>query len=266
MIGCNDPGYLRDQQYRDASNLNARIEVHRRFSTNAYPWALWVFDQFELPETARVLEVGCGPGSLWQGNRDRIPAGWQITLSDFSAGMLAEARSNLDQRFSFQQADIQQLPFDDDSFDAVIANHMLYHVPDLDRGLREVRRVLKPDGKLYAATNGLKHLAEIELLLQQFDPTLTGGFAIRGVFALENAAALVGRHFEQVALRRYEDSLIVTEAEPLAAYICSGRIGEQIGSRRPALVAFLEAQIATHGAIPITKSSGLFVAHKYTHM
>lgn len=263
MIGCNDPGYLKGQQYRDSSNLNARIELHQRFSTNTYPWANWVFDQFELPENAQVLEVGCGPGSLWQANGERIPQSWQITLSDFSPGMLADARRNLaevDHEFSFEEANVQELPFHDGEFDAVIANHMLYHVPDRDQGLREIRRVLKPQGKLYAATNGIRHLDEIEWLLQRFDPTLKGGFAIRGAFTLENGAMQLGQHFANIDLRRYEDGLIVTEAEPLAAYICSGAIGDQIADRRAKLVAFIENEIAKHGAVRITKSSGIFVA------
>ncbi len=263
MIGCNDPGYLKGKQYRDSSNLNARIELHQRFSTNPYPWANWVFDQFDLPENAQILEVGCGPASLWQANGERIPPGWQITLSDFSAGMLADARRTLadvEHQFSFEEANVQELPFHEGQFDALIANHMLYHVPDRERGLREIRRVLKPQGKLYAATNGVRHLAEIEWLLQRFDPALKDGFAVRGAFTLENGTTQLGQHFANIELRRYEDGLIVTEAEPLAAYICSGMIGEKIGDRRTELVAFIENEIATHGAVRITKSSGIFVA------
>lgn len=70
------------KQYRTSVNLDARMALHARFSTNPYPWMRWVFDHFALPAECRVLELGCGTGALWAANRERIPAGWDITLSD----------------------------------------------------------------------------------------------------------------------------------------------------------------------------------------
>src|SRR5579862_8181957 len=124
MADFNDPRYLREEQYRDASNLNARIELHRRFGTNATKWNTWIFDQFRLPAAGRILELGCGPGLLWQANLERIPRGWEVTLSDFSPGMLAEARRNLGEhadRFYFREVDAQAIPYADGAFEGVIA-------------------------------------------------------------------------------------------------------------------------------------------------
>ena len=59
-------------QYRDASNLNARIALHERFSTNPRSLPLWIFDQLELPDDARILEIGCGPENLWADNAERL--------------------------------------------------------------------------------------------------------------------------------------------------------------------------------------------------
>src|SRR6187549_3038005 len=94
MARIDDPTYLLHDQYRTSGNLQARIDFHVRFSTNPYGWQLWVFDHLRLPAEARILEIGCGAGSLWLENRSRVPAGWEITLSDLSAGMLAQARRN----------------------------------------------------------------------------------------------------------------------------------------------------------------------------
>src|SRR5664279_3735129 len=89
MSKMTDQHYLKTEQYKDASNLNARIEIHKRFSTNPRGWNAWVFDTLEtLPAQARVLELGCGPAYLWAANAGRIPAGWDITLSDLSGGRL----------------------------------------------------------------------------------------------------------------------------------------------------------------------------------
>src|SRR5262249_52405517 len=102
--------YLRMHQYGDASNLNARIALHTRFSTNRYGWHRWVYDHLldALGPEACILEVGCGPADLWRRNEARIPPNWRITLSDYSPGMIAEARRSLQQsnleRFRFVEA------------------------------------------------------------------------------------------------------------------------------------------------------------------
>ena len=74
-MSFTDQAYLREEQYRDDANLRARLDLHRRFSTNPQPWHRWVFDQLDLPDEADILEVGCGPGELWLQNLDRIPPG-----------------------------------------------------------------------------------------------------------------------------------------------------------------------------------------------
>src|SRR5439155_8279412 len=108
--------------------------------------------------------------------------------------------------------------FDDSTFDAVIANHMLYHVPDRESALAEIRRVLRPDGRFYAATVGRNHLRELSALVTRFAPDWVSWAAAEGdpeAFVLENGADQVGRWFPRVELRRYEDELVVTEAGPL---------------------------------------------------
>jgi ubiquinone/menaquinone biosynthesis C-methylase UbiE len=255
-----DQTYLREQ-YKNASNLNDRIQLHVRFSTNPYDFHMWVFDQLKLAPDSRVLELGCGPGSLWRPNLARIPSGWQITLTDFSPGMLAEARANLagTHPFAFEQADAQAIPFADASFDAVIANHMLYHVPDRAKAFAEIRRVLRPSGRFYAATNGENHLRELHELVQQFDSTI--GLWNRMTFRLEGGAAELATQFPHVLLHRYESALVVTEAAPLVAFIASMIGAELTGARRAEFTQLVEQRIAADGAIHITKDTGLFEAY-----
>ena len=104
----NDREYLA-KQYRNASNLKTRLSLHQRFSINPYGWHRWVFDKFNLPPVRRILELGCGPGTLWSENIERIPIGWEIILSDFSAGMVKEASSNLEKYPQFQFRVIDRL-------------------------------------------------------------------------------------------------------------------------------------------------------------
>lgn len=254
-------------QYRTSENLDARIALHARFSVNPTPWARWLFDHIMLPPACRVLELGCGTGGLWAANQEWIPAGWDITLSDFSPGMLAQAQATLAavaHPFAFEVVDAQAIPYADGTFDAVIANHMLYHVPDLPRALAEIQRVLKPGGVLFASTVGERHMAEMWALVEPFRLGITARLgAVTGAFTLENGAAQLAAHFEGIARFDYEDCLLVAEAAPLAAYIRSTQIVQArplSAAEEAALSAEIAARIAAEGAFHITKASGLFVA------
>jgi len=164
MPRLTDQAYLLTDQYGDESNLNARVYVHQRFRTNSYPWQRRVFDHFDLPGRCDTLDVGCGPGHLWTENGDRLPPRWTIVVSDPSFGMVERARINLggaSRPFRYRVLDAQNIPFPDDSFDAVIASHVLYHVPDRGAALYEMKRVLRSGGRLYAATSSPTSLVTV---------------------------------------------------------------------------------------------------------
>jgi ubiquinone/menaquinone biosynthesis C-methylase UbiE len=256
-----DQGYLLTDQYRDATKLDARVQLHVRFSSNKYGWQSWVFDHLlHLPVECRLLELGCGPGHLWRDNQQRIPAGWDITLSDFSAGMLRQAKENLGsiaRDFAFEVVDALAIPFDDATFDAVIANHMLYHVPDRTRVLSEIRRVLKPGGRFVASTVGESHLRELSDLVRRFDAGLIF-WGMTDTFTLENGHAQIEQWFSDVTLSRYEDELIITEPEPLNAFILSGPSIPQ--DRREAFTRFVEAEMKAQPTFRVTKDTGIFEA------
>ncbi len=266
MPDLNDSAHLLEKQYRDASNLNARIDLHQRYSVNEYDWFHWISDHFDIPPAARILELGCGPAVLWQNNLHRIPEGWDITLSDFSPGMVETAHKNLADSphdFHFQQIDAQDIPFPDDSFDTVIANHMLYHVPDRERALAEIRRVLKPGGRFYATTVGDGHMAELRDLIERFAGDVAHPWRKehRPTFTLENGAEQLSPWFDHVSRYIFEDSLLVTDVEPLIAYIRSMASHFDFGDDiYAAMAAAVDEEINTQGCFKISKSSGLFVA------
>ena len=265
-----DAEYLKNEQYQDSGNLNARAELHRRFSSNKSGWHPWVFQQLALTPNCRVLECGCGPGWLWRDQLDRLPAGCTVTLTDFSPGMVAEAEKALasaGHNFHFETADIQSLRFEDDSFDVVVANHMLYHVPDRAKALAEVRRVTRPEGRFIAATNGQDHMRQLgefsQILLpdNQHRTLSKHREQVSAAFSLENGREQLTLYFSQVSLYLFQDSLEVTEAAPLLAYAASMMGGEAILTDELKAMAarWIEAEIEKNGAIHITKSSGLFI-------
>jgi SAM-dependent methyltransferase len=266
MSKFTDQQYLKTDQYKDSSNLNARVEIHRRFSTNPYGWFNWVFDRLlKLPKKTKILELGCGPAYIWKECSNRIPAGWDITLSDLSSGMLDSAWRNLvvtGRAYNFKEIDAQSIPFADETFDAVIANHMLYHVPDKAKALAEIKRVLKIGGHFFATTVGDNHLKEITDWFRRIHKSeVWDSFA--NLFTLENGLAQLKPFFPNVTLSRYEDNLHVTELEPLIAYFRSGvRAGELSEDEFAKLQVDLKKELKEKGRIFITKDSGLFEAVK----
>jgi ubiquinone/menaquinone biosynthesis C-methylase UbiE len=266
MPSFTDQQYLKGDQYKDSTNLDARVVIHQRFSTNPYGWMNWVFDHLlKLPEDAKILELGCGPGYLWKENAHRIPEGWRITLSDLSSGMLDAAWRNLvvtGRAFQFKEIDAQSIPFEDESFDAVIANHMLYHVPDKAKALTEIKRVLKPSGRFFATTVGSGHMDEVNGRLQEIS---RGDFVRVAVvaFTMENGAKQLKPFFSEVSVSRYVDSLRVTELEPLIAYIRSMISASDIQEDKlEILKQEFKNRLEENGEIFITKASGLFEAVK----
>lgn len=144
-------------QYQNASNISARIQLHQQFSVNQQGWFPWLYEQCHMSNDEKILEVGCGDGTLWSCNWDKLPSSLHVTLTDISDGMLRDARRNLnskpeDTRFHFDLADASSLPYKDNSFDLILANHVLFYCDDLEKVFEELRRVLKPQGQLIAST------------------------------------------------------------------------------------------------------------------
>ncbi len=260
-----DPTYLLRNQYKDASNLVARITLHERFSINPESWWEWVWRMMRLPAHARILEVGAGPGMLWVHNLDRIPPGWEVVLSDLSPGMLRQAQANLGQartRFTWVQCSIMALPFTEASFDGVLAHYMLYHAPDVEGALQELFRVLKPGGRLYAATNGTRHMRQLLALVARWHPEAE--FAgMNRAFRLDQSWELMHRYFPVVNTYRFDDGLRITEVEPLIAYILSGLLDiDPLTPHLPEMRAEVQRTIQQKGAFWVEKHSGMFEAIK----
>jgi ubiquinone/menaquinone biosynthesis C-methylase UbiE len=256
-------------QYQTSTNLNTRIFLHERFGVHPQRWQEWVFEQLlVLPDCCHILEVGSGPGTLWSSNRDRIPLGWEIMITDISEGMVASARQSLEMvspSIAFAVADVLELPFPENTFDAVIANYMLFHIKSRPAGLAEISRVLKPDGMLFAATNGVHHLSELVTLVNEFGPNLQYP-EMENPFSLENGFFQLAPFFIDIALQHYHNDLAVTEVEPIIDYLQStmGEFNTLItGEQLDAFRAHVEKAIRSgNGAYRITRDTGMFIAHK----
>jgi ubiquinone/menaquinone biosynthesis C-methylase UbiE len=262
MSNLEDQQYLLNEEYKSASRFKTRLQFLQHFSTSGIDPYRWIFDHFDLKPNSRILELGCGLGTLWQKNLDRIPADSTITLSDFSPGMLQEAQRNLrdsSPSITFQIVDAQSIPFETARFDTVIANNMLYHVPDRQRALSEIHRILKLDGGFYASTFGQASFSAMRRLINYDNTNL---WAEPLGFSLENGAEQLSPWFTHVELYLLEDTLAVTEAEPLLQMMRLG-IGGSYPDEKQLQCAQEEImqQIMQHGIIQIEMRYGLFAAY-----
>jgi len=268
----NNP-QLREEQYSNADKFNARIYLNAKFGTNPYPWPAWLFDQFEKPDNCKVLELGCGTGLLWQVNTKRIPITWEIILSDYSEGMLAHTQNNLaniSRKIDYRVINAENIGFPDQSFDMVIANNMLYHIPHREKAFGEIKRILKENGFFYAATASSKNMYELKMLMKKFknDHAIEAAFeTIVSNFSLENGAAQLRNYFTKIELRRYDDSLEITEAEPIVNYFLSlnGMSANEISLAEDQVAEFrryISEELARDGKISVSKDSGIFICKK----
>lgn len=248
------------EQYKTASNLNTRISIHAKYSTNKESFGDWIVSNYKIKDGMRILELGCGTGDMWKGHLDLLENETELVLTDFSEGMLQTTRELLGEngQVSYQVVDIQNIPFEENSFDMVIANMMLYHVPDLAKGLAEVRRVLKPAGSFYCATYGEHGIVEyIEGLLKDY---LVEG-KINKNFTLQNGAEKLSQQFAKVERLDREDGLAVTEVQDMVDYIYSLSSMSNISNvPREELQRILEANMVD-GVLYVPKEYGMFVCH-----
>ncbi len=251
-------------QYRNSTNISARIRLHRLFSSNKQGWFPWIYEQCQITEDMKILELGCGNGRLWIENKAKLPADCEIILSDISEGMIRDVRreqSLQDDRFSFAAFDCHAIPYEDASFDLVIANHVLFYCKDVDRVCSEVGRVLKPGGRFVCGTYGVAHMQEVSRLVTQFDDRITlSGENLYEHFGKENGAQALAPYFAEVDWQQYEDALIVTQAEPLIEYVlsCHGNQNQYILEKYNKFRKYVEGQI--RNGYTITKDAGIFIS------
>ncbi|MBO0812415.1 MAG: class I SAM-dependent methyltransferase [Microlunatus sp.] len=179
----SDPRFVRDQ-YNSESGLTTRASIWQPTAEGLTPHDV-VLSKLREYHPRGLLEVGCGTGALAERIAGELPT--QVTCVDQSERMVELTAGR---GICALVADAGALPFDDDSYDAVLAAWMLYHVADLDQTLSEIRRVLRPGGLFVAVTNGDEHIAD--LLAAAGEPT------VRSQFSRENGEASLRRHFDHV--------------------------------------------------------------------
>ena len=248
------------KQYQSSENLSTRISIHDKYSTNKMGYGNWIFSNYEVADGCSILELGCGTGDMW-GSRDEIVKKCtKIILSDLSEGMIDTAKEKLSEyeKIEYKIIDIQEIPFEDDSFDILIANAMLYHFPDINKGLNEVRRVLKDNGTFYCATYGehgiIEYLSEILKEYGMEDHTNKN-------FTLQNGEGILKAVFGHVKRLNYKDSLAVTDVDELIEYIYSLKSMTTLSQMNKDDIHDALISQMVDGVLNVPKEYGMFICN-----
>ncbi|MBQ7918691.1 MAG: class I SAM-dependent methyltransferase [Lachnospiraceae bacterium] len=219
----------------------------------------WIVSNYRIDKGIKVLELGCGTGDMWKNRESLISLCSKLTLSDFSEGMVATTKSNIGEydNVEYKVIDIQEIPYEDETFDVVIANMMLYHVPDIDRGLAEVRRVLKRSGHFYCATYGEHGIIEyLSKILSVYDVEDN----INKNFTLQNGYEILNKTFSRVEKLEYIDSLAVTNIDDMVEYIYSLSTMTSLNSVPKQVIKDILMMNTTNGILNVPKEYGMFIS------
>jgi SAM-dependent methyltransferase len=272
------------EHYRTDEYLRVRQDTHDHYSVPRVDFAAWVLGFISWRGANRVLDLGCGTGNYYAPLIQRLPDVNYYGL-DLSSGLLVKhAAQN-----RVLLGDAQQIPFADHTFDVVMANHMMYHVADVDATIKEIRRVLKPDGVFVAATNSIHSMPEFQVLFRRAIVLLsTPGSSTTSMpppqpysqFALENGSRYLARNFYAVVRYDLPGSFVFPSIEPVMAYLESTRLLREPLLPRGVLwddvMTIMRQQIGhllNHfGELVVNKVSGVLIAsdqggfiQEYTH-
>lgn len=225
------------RDYSDPSRLEERFKAWREYHDP--DMLALIRDAVAEGVHGQILEVGCGDGRFSAQLRDEL--GSRVVAMDFSPGMAAQAALR---GLDVQIGDIQQMPWPDDQFDVVVANWMLYHVPDMDRGLQEIRRVLRPGGRLIASTMGLRHMREL------WDLVGDEGAAPALAFSTENGAEVLGRTFPSVETRSMAGHATFPDHAAAVAHIATSLTRSHLAGSLPAF----------DGPLRVSTTNTMFIA------
>jgi ubiquinone/menaquinone biosynthesis C-methylase UbiE len=264
---------LRDRAYADDAHLDVRYRTHQLYTVEPVDFGKWTLEKISWDGVERILDAGCGPGDLLRALA-RSGTGQLRIGFDLSPGMATEASDAISSRaVAFFVADIQAIPFPSSSFEVVMARHMLYHVPNMEQGISDAARVLRPGGQFLATTNSAQTMPQYRAILRQAQshfPAIAVPGATSSRFNLENAPQLLEPHFQQIEQHTLTGTLRFPSAQPFVAYFASSRDlimhPDHTEMEWQAVLDFVQTTaeeiIAGQGCLDITKVTGAITGRK----
>lgn len=212
--------------YATDRNLRIHEETHAKYAIPKADFTCWTLDTVDWQGQEAVLDIGSGRGTHYSQLIDRAPEVRYYAM-DLSSFLIQNHPADHDR---LAQGDAMRLPYADNSFDVVMANHMLYHLDNIDDSLDEIKRVLKRKGMLIASTNSRHTLPELQVLIRRAIVLLSSNGAQvhppvlpSDAFALENGTRILSHHFYAVVRHDLPRQLVFHDIEPAIDYLDSMR-------------------------------------------
>lgn len=272
MTSLLDPKRLKRQYATDKLSRDL-VAMREKYAVPRIDFPQWAMNGLAWRGGEKVLDAGCGFGQYYGPLHDRVPDVTYYGI-DLFPGVLAAHPAASTGRVSI--GDITALPYASGTFDVVMANHMLYHVQEIDDAIREIRRVLKPDGVLMATTHSVQTMPELRVLLrraviiltQQPPSAVRAPLAATDLFGLENGTRMLGRHFYAVSRFEIPSTMIFTTLDPFLSYLYAMR--DMLELYLPpdvsweSVIDVLREQVTQlihqWGEVPISRLAGVLVA------
>jgi ubiquinone/menaquinone biosynthesis C-methylase UbiE len=245
------PARLADQ-YSDATKLRIRQETHRLYTEPRVSFLEWVTERIDILPGMTIVDVGCGRGIYHPLFRKR---GARVIGIDRSIGMLEE----MGEDGLLVVGDAQALPLADAVCDRAACNHVLYHVPDQTLAMHELRRIVRPGGRVVIATNGARNnerMYEVARLAAS-DLGRTDALPRTSPFRLEDVER-VRAVFPDVRVEIFESAFRFPEAEPALRYWRSMRDDPELEA---AMRTRIDEVIRAEGSFRVPLVAGCFVAN-----
>jgi ubiquinone/menaquinone biosynthesis C-methylase UbiE len=252
-----------DPRYTTSKNLDARIALHRAYTPPGKDFLDFAWAHYDFSSVGHLLEVGCGSGAFWTHEARSLSGLINLVLTDKSRGMLDSARANLVEagiKGNYHVSEVEKLPFESTTFDAALAQFMLYHAASKDGALQEIRRVLKDGGWAGVVLTQPGHMDEIFQVMRQLAPASIPVFD-SDHFTSEDGASLLRTIFGEVQRYDYELQMRVTDAEMLSRYAESsvGGLVTLPTSYWDDYLIVVSKQISSKGYFAVNKKCALFI-------
>jgi len=269
MKAPRDLKALAQARFATPDSCLSGLEIIERYATDAPLVVRTLLDAVRSDSGgARICELGFGTGWLLEEMaREFVDA--RLFGLDLSPGMVARAREQLGSRVEVAVGDMERLPFAYESFDAVVTCWTLYFMRDIDAALVEIKRTLRPGGRLVAATNAPDHMREYDELCDaahrialgrpdQSDPTSR--------FDLAAGRAYIERHFSGVELVEWRGEMPLAEASLAVVFwdqwAAPSLSTEDAARVRAEFVRLAQDRIDREGVLRVRRHGGAFVGRK----
>ncbi len=258
-------------QYKDDNNLKNRISIHD-YSSAETEWFHWLFEKEQIQPGMKIMDIGCGNGTLWKRLADLLPNDLEIHLIDYSDGMLFSAGVVADEimdtypeknlRFVVEKRDAADFSYPTSGFDLIMANHMLYHVARENRLqlYEKMKCLLAENGRFTCTLIGQQHMRELHDFVTEYYPGIkfpSGGFDLW----LETAKDELADYFDVISVEEHKNDLYVPDEELIFNYVASysKEAKAQISKDKETFFDRVRSKMDEDGNMYIHKSTGVVI-------